>query len=586
MPICTTGAGASYPSAPSPPSISSVVAGTFYGSQLIVTLGAVVPTGCKVIYETSTNGSVWTLNAVETAAAASTATLTGLTANTAYYVRAAIVRLSDSAQSAYAYKGGGASPGTTTTTAWDPSANSAVLWDDVEGAALAGRLWQNTGKTIAATADGDPIRVFTDAAGNDWIAPSDAARPTLKIESGVYSMLFDGVNDRLELSGLAALGTSITAAVAIKPTGTGRGDPLTRWLTGSDGADVFDLLMGVTTGKPQFYVRATGIQDSGVGSTTISAGQSVRLVGTAGSGTCAVYLNNVSQSSAAIGTLNNGTQVLCLGANYSTDGYFSGRINAFAVFPSVLNSTNLGNLDVWMAKAQAIDPSVLGSKLKVLSRFVNDTSGNYVYSSADNTTPCSDGDLIQYCQPNFVGSVSASQPTSGNRATYKTDGAQPDTTNDYLTLSSAVNFGTGNFEAFAWGTRVAATAWMPFGGTATGSAAFIWSDGQTYYGTVNNAVYSQIACNPSGRILYWARRVGSVISFNWTGRGSIGTGSNTGDIAAWGTNIDAYFARPALSQYNGSLNNRYEGAILTDELTSDERTALLAWIVSIGGPSL
>ena len=338
--------------APAAPSISSVTADTFDGSLLAVELNAVVPTGCEGRFWTSTNGSAWTLNAVTAEESAGGATLTGLTPNTAYYVRAAIVRLSDSVQSAYAYKGGSSSPGTTTTTAYDPSANSSPAYAAVEEAALAGRLWQNTGKTTPATADGDPVRVFTDKNGNDWIAPSDAARPTLKIESGIYSLLFDGVNDRLELSGLAALGTSITAAVAIKPTGTGRGDPLTRWLDGNAVSDVFNLLMGVTSGKPQLYVRATGQQNSGVGSTTISAGQLARLVGTAGGGTAAVYLDNVSQSSASIGTLNNGAQVLCLGGNYFTDGYFFGRIQSFAVFPSVLDSTARGNLNTWLTAAQ------------------------------------------------------------------------------------------------------------------------------------------------------------------------------------------------------------------------------------------
>ena len=63
----------------------------------------------------------------------------------------------------------------------------------------AGLLWQNTAKTIAATADGDPVRVAVcPYTAVEFTAPSDAARPLLYDEgSGKWSLSFDGVDDQL-----------------------------------------------------------------------------------------------------------------------------------------------------------------------------------------------------------------------------------------------------------------------------------------------------------------------------------------------------------------------------------------------------
>ena len=63
----------------------------------------------------------------------------------------------------------------------------------------AGLLWQNTAKTIAATADGDPVRVAVcPYTAVEFTAPSDAARPLLYDETGgKWSLSFDGVDDQL-----------------------------------------------------------------------------------------------------------------------------------------------------------------------------------------------------------------------------------------------------------------------------------------------------------------------------------------------------------------------------------------------------
>lgn len=70
-----------------------------------------------------------------------------------------------------------------------------------------GLLWQNTAKTMPATADGDPVRVaICPYTAVEFTAPSDSARPLLYDESGgLWSLEFDGVDDYLEAGNLSAL---------------------------------------------------------------------------------------------------------------------------------------------------------------------------------------------------------------------------------------------------------------------------------------------------------------------------------------------------------------------------------------------
>jgi len=67
-----------------------------------------------------------------------------------------------------------------------------------------GGLWQDAGKTVPATEDGDPVRVATCPwTGQDYVAPSDSARPLLWDEGGgKWSLFFDGIDDRMAFPGL------------------------------------------------------------------------------------------------------------------------------------------------------------------------------------------------------------------------------------------------------------------------------------------------------------------------------------------------------------------------------------------------
>ncbi len=56
-----------------------------------------------------------------------------------------------------------------------------------------GKLWQDAGKTVPATANADPVRVATcPFTGDDWTSPSDAARLLLKTDGTFWWLESDG----------------------------------------------------------------------------------------------------------------------------------------------------------------------------------------------------------------------------------------------------------------------------------------------------------------------------------------------------------------------------------------------------------
>jgi len=86
--------------------------------------------------------------------------------------------------------------------AFDPTTLTGYVDSPYSIAALRGlgKLWQDTAKTVVASADGDPVRVVV-CGSTDYTAPSDAARPLLYSEgSGKWSLSFDGVDDVIRAS--------------------------------------------------------------------------------------------------------------------------------------------------------------------------------------------------------------------------------------------------------------------------------------------------------------------------------------------------------------------------------------------------
>lgn len=96
------------------------------------------------------------------------------------------------------------------------------LWLD----AASSPLWQDAAGTVPAVADGDPVRRWDDLSGNGrhFVAPSDAARPTLKlaVQNGRPVLRGDGVDDQLACGSTAwADMPAQTVFAVLKPSNGG-----------------------------------------------------------------------------------------------------------------------------------------------------------------------------------------------------------------------------------------------------------------------------------------------------------------------------------------------------------------------------
>lgn len=126
-------------------------------------------------------------------------------------------------------------------------------------------LWQNTGKSVAVSADGDPVRVVADKSGNgnDLVFPSDAARATYKanIYGGKPVLRFNGSSHYAVAAVTAITGTKLglfafyirrgsttnTALVGLSSS-TGSG---VSYDSAATGIPIIDL-----GGKPEVYRNA------------------------------------------------------------------------------------------------------------------------------------------------------------------------------------------------------------------------------------------------------------------------------------------------------------------------------------------
>ena len=152
-----------------------------------------------------------------------------------------------------------------------------------------GKLWQDSAKTVPATAAGDPVRVATcPFLGVDYTAPSDAARPLLWDEGGgLWSLLFDGVDDALRCANGQVYSQPNTVGAAMA------------WLR--SGSGLFEVAFDSDNTTYHFYAR------SNAGNThTINAGSEVN-----GSAVSAAFATVTAYfSGAASYVRRNGSSVL------------------------------------------------------------------------------------------------------------------------------------------------------------------------------------------------------------------------------------------------------------------------------------
>lgn len=174
-----------------------------------------------------------------------------------------------------------------------------------------GLLWQDAGKTVPATEDGDPVRVATCPwTGEDYVAASDSARPLLWDE-GLWSLAFDGVDDHLTAS-TATVGSGVAASVAMAVVVTatlgggrlvyGGGDSLN--LDGAGGGSLNVFRNGNAGPMPAGIVVDTNYTLAAV-FTAAGTGTYLRVNGTqVGSGTAGTG----AVGGVSVGASNTGTQ--------------------------------------------------------------------------------------------------------------------------------------------------------------------------------------------------------------------------------------------------------------------------------------
>lgn len=237
----------------------------------------------------------------------------------------------------------------------------------------------------------------------------------------------------------------------------------------------------------------------------------------------------------------------------------------------------------------AWDPSVLGSKLKGMWRLYNDAVGNFVFSSADNSTPCSPGDSIRFGPGIFGTTINLSQATSGDRPTAQSDGAQFDTTSDTLVMSSSLSLvSSTQFSLYVCGSRASGTTkFMPLGSSASGAGLGAWvfqNDGQMYMG-MGGSNFSQLTAGVSGPLSSRFRRASGGGTFlTWTGRGSEGSCIVTGTVT--GATSFNQVGADAGSGFNGSTSNRFQLIAVLQGESSQDQTDFETWLTNNGYPSV
>lgn len=171
--------------------------------------------------------------------------------------------------------------------------------------------------------------------GGSKVFDSSGLKNHLSITSSVWStglrgraLLFSGTP--LIASSASRAVKGLTVAAWINPGVLTRGDLVTCWTNGTANSQ-FDLLYGITSGKPQFFVsNGTTYANSGVSVTTISVGKWYFIVGTYDGVNVKIYINGRLESSSASSIVLNKSSLtsIRLGDNATGDGPFSGRIDS------------------------------------------------------------------------------------------------------------------------------------------------------------------------------------------------------------------------------------------------------------------
>lgn len=213
------------------------------------------------------------------------------------------------------------------------------VWLDFSDAT---QLFQDNALTTPVTADGDPIGGVTDKSSNgyDCLQNTAANKPTYKtgIQNGLSTGRWDGSNDRLRNTSIAAMTAPYWTFVVVMNTTAGTGGQITGD-GGSRGTLVHD---NGTTSRAKVNAGADV-----VGATDLAAG-TFYLVSTYVNGASSVVrLNGVQDASGDAGSTDFGT-ALNVGTNQIGGGVLLGDIGELVMYDADLTSTERDQVESYL----------------------------------------------------------------------------------------------------------------------------------------------------------------------------------------------------------------------------------------------
>lgn len=239
--------------------------------------------------------------------------------------------------------------------AWTPASLPGLALTKLPAVGRAGgKLWQDSGKTIAASADGDPIRVRTDPYGTaDLTSPTDARRALLYAEAGgKWSESYDGVDDTDTTPSTSALTLGTTqpfwVGCAVVMAGGSQGAVVGK---GDGGTDCWQILAQAAAagGAFRFDVVSAGVTKTRQAG-TISAGALAYCVAWFDGSTQYLQVNGGTPVSQAASGPAVETNVLRCGtrAGY-VDVPFAGRLRGFLFGKASLDDASRDLLNTYLA---------------------------------------------------------------------------------------------------------------------------------------------------------------------------------------------------------------------------------------------
>lgn len=180
---------------------------------------------------------------------------------------------------------------------------------------------------------------------NGLFFPSSGSVSVTAGEYGVGLSLTAGSNyiDCGALASQVVTTQELSVMAIIRPAVLTRGDLITRWVQGASYGDQFDLLYGLSSGKPQFYVSnggSTGISNSGASSIALTVGKTSVVGGTASmiESATRVYVDGQLGSSGGVPANISTTSATSyrIGDNIGGDGNYNGDFFGGAVWDRAL----------------------------------------------------------------------------------------------------------------------------------------------------------------------------------------------------------------------------------------------------------